>query len=282
MSVWFTLRKIRKLAVMVVKRLTRCLLWHIMSVVPVTPKVARYDAGGGSRARPVGIELLRKKSDDVVRVVCVSDTHGWHRRVGVPECDVLVHSGDICALGGTTEMIEDFRQWVTSQDARHAVVVAGNHDGILLKMFRTLEERKAFFHPAVYLENEEAVVGGLRIFGSPHSPKSNSNNNAWQFRAEEDLHRQWDRIPRHLDVLVTHAAPRIPPHTVKGDPYLARIVAEAQPRLHLCGHYHNDYNTIPPSPPSQTHTVIAPLASVPFHIPLRPAIVCDLPLSKSD
>ena len=34
-----------------------------------------------------------------LRVVVISDTHGMHRKVNVPDGDVLVHCGDFCGHG---------------------------------------------------------------------------------------------------------------------------------------------------------------------------------------
>jgi predicted phosphodiesterase len=46
-----------------------------------------------------------------MRVVCVSDTHGYHRRTDVPDGDVLVHAGDV-TLDGSLEGVEFFNDWL--------------------------------------------------------------------------------------------------------------------------------------------------------------------------
>ena len=35
----------------------------------------------------------------VLRIACISDTHGRHRSVRVPPCDVLIHGGDFTNVG---------------------------------------------------------------------------------------------------------------------------------------------------------------------------------------
>jgi len=34
-----------------------------------------------------------------VRIVCLSDTHGRHARLSVPDGDILIHAGDFMAFG---------------------------------------------------------------------------------------------------------------------------------------------------------------------------------------
>lgn len=34
-----------------------------------------------------------------LKIVCISDTHGMHRKMKIPEGDVLVHAGDITMKG---------------------------------------------------------------------------------------------------------------------------------------------------------------------------------------
>ena len=62
-----------------------------------------------------------------MRIVCVSDTHGWHRDVVVPDGDLLVHAGDITRKG-ELDTVEDFDRWLGGLPHRHKVVICGNHD----------------------------------------------------------------------------------------------------------------------------------------------------------
>ena len=34
-----------------------------------------------------------------LRIACISDTHGRHRSITVPPCDVLIHAGDFTNVG---------------------------------------------------------------------------------------------------------------------------------------------------------------------------------------
>jgi len=45
-----------------------------------------------------------------VRIVCISDTHGQHAKLSVPDGDILIHAGDFMAFGDTPKEIVDFNQ----------------------------------------------------------------------------------------------------------------------------------------------------------------------------
>ena len=62
-----------------------------------------------------------------VRVVCISDTHGAHRSVSVPDGDVLIHAGDFTRYGRESDA-SDFDAWLATLPHRHKVVVHGNHE----------------------------------------------------------------------------------------------------------------------------------------------------------
>ena len=49
-----------------------------------------------------------------MRIVHISDTHGRHREIeGLPEGDVIVHSGDFTNMG-TEEEVLDFLNWMVA------------------------------------------------------------------------------------------------------------------------------------------------------------------------
>jgi len=95
---------------------------------------------------------------DHLRFVCISDTHGMHRRIHVPVGDVLLHSGDFTSNGKRSE-VEDFFQWLTELPHRYKIIIAGNHDVTMQPEF--YEENWRRFHLQKY--DSEAVK---RIFTS--------------------------------------------------------------------------------------------------------------------
>jgi 3',5'-cyclic AMP phosphodiesterase CpdA len=172
-----------------------------------------------------------------VRVVAVADTHLFTEGFAVPDGDVFVHAGDLCRRGDLDELREA-AAWIASLPHRHKVIVAGNHD----RLFETEPERaRDALGDAIYLQDAEAVVGGLSFYGSPWQPAFND----WAFNLPRGaaLAAVWAKIPDRLDILVTHSPPAgIGDHgTVEervGCADLRARVAVVRPRLHLFGHIH--------------------------------------------
>ena len=53
-----------------------------------------------------------------MRIVCVSDTHGWHSLTEVPPGDILVHGGD-CTRRGRLDNVEEFNAWLGTLPHKH-------------------------------------------------------------------------------------------------------------------------------------------------------------------
>jgi len=61
-------------------------------------------------------------------ILLLSDTHGMHHLVDIPDnIQIVIHAGDVCN-GGDFEQIKDFFNWFASLDIRHKIFVHGNHD----------------------------------------------------------------------------------------------------------------------------------------------------------
>ena len=63
-----------------------------------------------------------------MRIVCISDTHEFHRDVEVPDGDLLIHAGDFTYFSKRPSMLFDFDDWLGSLPHEHKVVVPGNHE----------------------------------------------------------------------------------------------------------------------------------------------------------
>ena len=63
----------------------------------------------------VNVELdeLSPDSEDGVKIVCISDTHGKHQDMDIPDGDILIHAGDFTMLGLVSEVIL-FNDWLAS------------------------------------------------------------------------------------------------------------------------------------------------------------------------
>lgn len=180
-----------------------------------------------------------------MRIVCIADTHGMHECVVVPECDVLVHAGDMTMRGDPYEM-QEFDLWCGSLhlDKSRILVCAGNHDFCMERGTYKLKH-------CTYLFDSSVTINGVKFYGSPWQPAFFD----WAFNLERDgaeLRSKWAAIPEDTDVLVTHG----PPYGVVdlcdnghvGCKLLfSRIMRIPNLKLHICGHIHEGYGvgTVP-------------------------------------
>lgn len=210
------------------------------------------------------------------RLVLLSDTHGHHKRLQVPEGDVLVHAGDFCT-SGLDWQARAFARWFLRQPHPHKVVVAGNHDRCLEIMSGLAEE---IFEGVTYLLDREATVGGLRLYGSPWQPEFMS----WSFNLPRGapLRDVWAKVPAGIDVLVTHGPPfgvldRTVSGTDVGCEELRPAVARVRPRLHVFGHIHEGAGA---RREDGTLFVNASICTEGYD-PTNPIFVVDVPLDRS-
>ncbi|MFC1936575.1 metallophosphatase domain-containing protein [Chloroflexota bacterium] len=176
----------------------------------------------------------------MVKIIAISDTHGMHDQLSIPDGDILVHSGDL-SNHGRLEEVQSFNAFLGTQPHKHKVVVAGNHDYCFEE---APEEAQGLITNAIYLQDEAIEVMGLNFYGSPWTP--------WFFDWAFNLHRgaeikeKWDLIPQGLDMLVTHGPPRgIGDRMMDGEEIgcddLRAAIERAKPKFHICGHVHEGY-----------------------------------------
>ena len=137
-----------------------------------------------------------------MRIICISDTHGQHASLRVPDGDILIHAGDFMTYGNAPREIIDFNAWLGRQSHRNKIVIAGNHD----RLFESHSmPARALITNGVYLEDSGIEVEGLKFWGSPVQPPFNN----WAFNVQRGapIRRHWDKIPMWTDILVTHGPP---------------------------------------------------------------------------
>ena len=172
-----------------------------------------------------------------MRLVLMSDTHGYHSKVKVPPGDVLIHTGDWSGYGTEEELVY-FVQWLSNLSHKVKIVVPGNHDRALERDSRLLD---LFGGVAECLFNDETTCRGYKFWGSPYQPWFNN----WAFnlpRNGEELRKNWAQIPDDTDILLTHC----PPHGILdrvgseacGCEFLIERVKEVKPAIHVFGHIH--------------------------------------------
>ena len=101
-----------------------------------------------------------------LRLVLLSDTHGLHRELSIPDGDVLVHAGDFCNAGEAVEA-RVLGEFFRDLPHRHKVVIAGNHDRCLEADPGLSPEIFAGCH---YLLDSGVEIGGMTFRGSPWQP----------------------------------------------------------------------------------------------------------------
>jgi calcineurin-like phosphoesterase family protein len=174
--------------------------------------------------------------------VLLGDTHGFHP--DIPDGDVLIHTGDFTQGWGGRDHVKDVAKWLGSLPHPHKFLIGGNHDGSL---FAHDEQCRAILgvRGITYLCHEAAMVGDIKIWGSPYHPQF-----AGVFgKTRLELAALWDQIDPDTDVLITHGPPHgildipgspLPPEHA-GDVDLWLRVERVRPKLHAFGHIHGGY-----------------------------------------
>ena len=175
-----------------------------------------------------------------MRLVLLSDTHGLHDHLVIPDGDVLIHAGDFTLHGDLAEVIE-FDNFLAKLPHAHKLVVAGNHD---FCFEQKREESKAALSNALYLEDSGCEIDGHYFWGSPWQPLF--MDMAFNLDSESARREKWKAIPAKTAVLITHTPPRgIGDLTSQGEQVGCNALAqEIQSRTllaHVFGHIHEGY-----------------------------------------
>lgn len=193
----------------------------------------------------------------IKKIWCISDTHGKHGQLDIPEnIDLVIHSGDVGTVrepSMNANVVLDFIEWYKSLPIKHKVFIGGNHD---TSIEHRLVGKSEIGEDITYLEHESIEIEGLKIFGSPFTP---TFGHGWSFnKARHKLDRYWSEIPRDTDILITHGPPKGILDTTEngilsgavgngnklvcscGDKSLLKHVREIQPLVHVFGHIHNE------------------------------------------
>ncbi len=178
-----------------------------------------------------------------MRIVFISDTHNQHRKIALPEGDIIIHAGDVSG-GGTQKEIVDFLQWFSSLPYKHKVFIAGNHDFFIQQ--NPKEFRSMLPSNVVYLEDESIEIEGVKIYGSPWTPEFMN----WAFMKSPgaEMKQQWDLIPDGVDILLTHGPAfgildKIFSGLSVGCEGLSKAIKRVKPKYFLFGHIHEAYGS---------------------------------------
>lgn len=210
-----------------------------------------------------------------MRLVCISDTHGMHRRIpAIPDGDVLIHAGDFLGAGSLNDVVE-LNDWFGSLPHRHKIVIAGNHDWAFQEL--PLAARDVLFN-AIYLEDSGIEIEGIRFWGSPWTPTFMN----WAFMLErgEPLQDKWKLIPNNTDVLITHGPPKGVGDEANtgfrcynaGCAQLLDRIDELSLKAHIFGHIHEGYGEYRRG---DIRLINASTCTIRYE-PINPAVVLDI------
>lgn len=133
-----------------------------------------------------------------MRIVAIGDTHTKHRKLQVPDGDVLLFAGD-GEFRSALDLV-NFNNWLTELGHGLVIVIAGNHDFFCE---RFPNEVGKYLTKAVYLRDAPYVLpNGMALWASPMTITFLN----WAFmESEENLDRyHWSKIPQKTDILLTH------------------------------------------------------------------------------
>ena len=151
-----------------------------------------------------------------IKICLISDSHGKHRQLTIPPCDILVHAGDWTGEGRAEE-VRDFAKWIDSlEQVVDVILTPGNHERYFE---RALPDSLAWIKDecprAHLLIHESLELRGINFFASPWTPAFGFQ---WAWNAGrtpvEAAHLfkpfigdLWQDIPESTQILVTHGMP---------------------------------------------------------------------------
>ncbi len=214
-----------------------------------------------------------------MRIVAISDTHGRHNKIEVPDGNVLVVAGDFTMRGFRKE-IESFNRWLGTLSHKHRVVISGNHE-LSMDPVTTHsvninpKEARSLLTNCTYLEDSEVIIDGVKFYGSPWQPWFYD----WAFNLRiGTLHEKWDKIPLDTDVLITHGPAWGVLDKVPGDEHVGCLelknrISKLNLKLHIAGHLHYSYGEV--THPNGMISVNASTCNEAYQ-PVNPPIVIDI------
>jgi Icc-related predicted phosphoesterase len=193
-----------------------------------------------------------------MKIAATSDMHGLLERAPFfPEADVLILAGDLVENYAHERQdvipqrfaLQALDRFIAALPYKYRIVVAGNHDWALF-----FDDGHKIFDSAIYLQDEEVILDGVRFYGMPWVP----NYYNWAFMypesdPEEGYPEARDTcmdIPAGIDVLITHGPPlgildRTRSGRLAGCPVLAEhVLQRVKPKLHVFGHIHEGYGML--------------------------------------
>ena len=177
----------------------------------------------------------------------ISDTHGFHDQLNIPEgIDLVIHTGDcsnhIDPYQNEWE-VKNFLMWFEQVPIPNKIYIPGNHDTSIEK---GLVKAGDFISRGIHLLMHDWInVNGVKIFGSPYTPTYGQ----WSFmKSRETINRVWETLPEGMDIIGVHGPcrgildlsyNRANELEFCGDNALRKHILRLKPKYFLSGHIHN-------------------------------------------
>lgn len=180
-----------------------------------------------------------------MKIVLISDTHGKHDELILPEGDMVLHAGDLSGKGSEKEIV-DFLNWYSSLPHKYKIFIAGNHD-FFMESGDQESIKKIIPDNVIYLNDSGVEIEGINIWGSPIQPWF--YDFAFNRQRGEEISKHWEMIPANTDLLITHG----PPHKILDKTFqglevgceeLIKSIQKLKLKVHLFGHIHEAYGQI--------------------------------------
>lgn len=189
---------------------------------------------------------------------CIGCLHG--ARPNLEGGDLLIVTGDLTAHDNEIEYLRFF-EWLTQQEYKKIIFIGGNHDNWLKNNRNTYDKGKieylydsgaafCYYEPLEKNESKSIKRKDFKIWGSPWTasfkginPKCTAFTEPYGNDTDDRLNDHWKKIPRDIDILITHGPPYgILDTTNRGEhvgsgTLLARVL-DIKPKLHVFSHIH--------------------------------------------
>ena len=181
----------------------------------------------------------------IIKIWLISDTHGNHVQLPIPEVDMVIHSGDSTNSKGMYNFAEaeNFFNWYDNLKIKIKLLTAGNHDYSLFNKSFNLEP-----YSFKYLEQDTFKYQKNLFYGTPYTPSFGN----WYFILDEEKSKIHANGIPPCDILITHGPPKFILDSVYrgeqfgvktyehcGDVNLYHRVSKIEPKLHVFGHIHS-------------------------------------------
>jgi Icc-related predicted phosphoesterase len=199
-----------------------------------------------------------------MKIVAISDLHGI--LPDIPECDILLIAGDIAPLQIQTQPDVSkqwfetvFNNWITKIPATNVVMIAGNHDFYLYKLYDEKSNNYPWHSDKItYLCDDKVTINGITIYGTPWV----TGLFGWAFNKSEydfvnEATSEENTKDYSCDILLCHQPPRIGQVGVVtescyqyqqnyGSEGLLQLINNKMPEVKyvICGHVHSGNHAV--------------------------------------